>query len=264
MPTAMRKRLLATLLLTLPGRPEAAPVDLTYTVYAAGLRIMEVTARLDLGDDRYRIEATTRTVGAAALFARSTQVTMVEGGWRGPEPVPRRYRADGTLRGEPRHVHIDFDGRRPLLRRVEPPNEVEREAVPEAMLPGSVDALSALARMMRLAGMEGSCDARASTFDGRRLQAWRSRTEGVERLTVRSIRFDGTVLRCGFEGRVVAGFRNGDPRGDAARPFGGTAWLGTVSPFLPPVPVRLEFDTRWFGTARAELEGVATPPVTAP
>jgi hypothetical protein len=255
----MRKRLLALLVLVLPGRPEAAPVDLTYSVYAAGFRILELTARLDLGEDRYRIEATSRTVGAADLFARSQQVTMAEGGWRGPEPVPRLYRADGTLRGEPRRVHIDFDGRRPILRRVEPPNEAEREAVPEALLPGALDGISVIARLMRLAGLEGSCDAEARTYDGRRLQAWRSRTEGTERLTLRPIRFDGTVLRCGFEGRVIAGFRTADPRGDAARPFAGTAWLGTVSPYLPPVPVRLEFETRWFGTTRAELERVATP-----
>ncbi|HEY4253698.1 MAG TPA: DUF3108 domain-containing protein [Roseomonas sp.] len=260
----MRTRHLAALLLLLPGRPEAAPVDLTYTVYAAGLRIMEVAARLDLGEERYRIEATTRTVGAAALFASSTQVTVVEGGWRGPEPQPQRYRADGQLRGEPRHIHIDYDGRRPLLRMVDPPNEIEREAVPEAMLPGSVDTLSVLARMMRLVGMEGNCNADATTYDGRRLQSWHAHTEGPERLTARPIHFDGMALRCGFEGRVIAGFRNSDARGDAARPFGGTAWLATVSPYLPPVPVRLEFDTRWFGTARAELQSVVTPPVALP
>ena len=73
----------------------------------------------------------------------------------------------------------------------------------------------------------------------------------------------GPALRCAFEGRLVAGFRLSQQRADTT-PQRGTAWVASPFAGAPPIPVRVEVPSRWFGQAvavmlRAELSapGVA-------
>lgn len=247
----MRITVLLLLLLAVPAR--AAPVDVAYTLSALGVTVMEITARLDVSDRGYRVEARSQTTGAAAMFVRGGQTTISEGGWRGTATVPQRYRADGVWRGEQRRTHLDFETGRPVLRSLLPALEPQREAVPPARLAGTIDTLSALVWMARLAGLDGRCDGRIMTFDGRRLQEWTVRTEGRQEVVAMGGAFRGPALRCAITTQLIAGFRGDETRETAGRLFPGTVWLGQVSPHLPPIPVRADLESTMFGAVRVDL-----------
>lgn len=52
---------------------------------------------------------------------------------------------------------------------------------------------------------------------------------------------------------MVAGFRLGDDHARDSRPLRGSAWLAPVVSGGPPLPVRMSFETRWFGDATMYL-----------
>ena len=95
---------------------------------------------------------------------------------------------------------------------------------------------------------------------------WRGRvrrTVGREVILPWREAWHGPALRCAFEGRLVAGFRLSQQRADTT-PQRGTAWVASPFAGAPPIPVRVEVPSRWFGQAvavmlRAELSapGVA-------
>ncbi|MBX9596614.1 MAG: DUF3108 domain-containing protein, partial [Roseomonas sp.] len=123
---------------------------------------------------------------------------------------------------------------------------------PAELQRGTVDALSALAQLSRAIASTGSCDGQAAVFDGRRRSDYTSRSAGWERIFPSRNAWHGDALRCGFETRVVAGFRR-DGSGDEGRPTPGTAWIAAPFAGAPPIPVRVEMPSRWFGTATAIL-----------
>jgi len=250
------RRLLAPLplCLTLASAPAGAEaVFVRYEIRTAGLAIMQVEALLDLGGPRYRILTRLHTTGLAGILLSGEQVTLAEGAWQGAEPMPLTFRLEGRWRGNLRRVVMDYaPPGQPRLRTVEPPNEAEREIVPEGLQRGTTDALSALAKLARNVALTGRCDGEAAVFDGRRRADYRVRTAGIERLTAEGA-FGGEALRCAFEGRVIAGFRRSEDPEEAREPQYGTAWLARVLPGSPPLPVRIEVPSRWFGTIRVVL-----------
>lgn len=247
-------------LLLLPVASGAAPFTARYEVRAAGLTIMRVEASFDLGGAEYRMDARMRMVGLAGLVVGGEQVSRVEGSWQGERPVPRRFASEASWRGMRRLVEMEYGaGTGPMIRVLEPAADPGREPVPPAMRQGTTDSLSAVARLMRAVAATGRCDGEAATFDG----LWRTdlvaRTLGTESLPPRE-GFGGEALRCALEGRMVAGhLRHRDPR-DARRPHPATAWLARVAPDAPPVPVRVDVPSRWFGFFRIVLVGLERGP----
>lgn len=246
----------AAALLALASHGAAAePVIARYEVRFAGLHVMDVEAQFDLDGPRYRVITRTRTTGLAGALSRSDQVTMVEGAWRGTEPLPVRFRAEGTWRGDRRETAMDWVAPgQPVLLRMEPPREPEREPVPEALQRGTVDTLSAMAKLARIATQTGRCEGAAAVFDGRRradITAW---TEGLQPLPAGGA-FGGQALRCGFESRLLAGARLDREPEEARKPQPATAWLARPMPDQPVIPMRIELPTRWFGSIRVVLSG---------
>lgn len=239
----------------------AAPVLATYEVQAAGLTVMRIEALFDLAapGGGYRVATRVRLIGVAGALAGGEQLTSAEGGWQGARPEPRRYRVEGTWRGVRRAVAIDYGpGGMPVLLALQPPIEVGREAVPPALQRGTIDALSALAKLTRTVAETGRCDAEAATFDGRRRADYTVRTAGLDRLPAAGARgFAGEALRCAFESRLIAGRRADQDPTEASRPQAATAWIARTGPGGEPLPVRIELASRWFGTIRVQLTGVA-------
>jgi hypothetical protein len=95
------------------------------------------------------------------------------------------------------------------------------------------------------------------TYDGRRTVEIEAHTVGDEVLepTNRSS-FSGKTLRCDFSGRMLAGFLFGDDRERDSKPMHGSAWLAPVAAGGTPLPVRMTFQTRWFGDATMYLTGI--------
>lgn len=247
----------ASLLFALPAGAE--PFRATYSVVAAGMTVMEVDALIDLArPEGYRIETSLRLTGMARVFVSGEQVTAGQGSWDGPRARPARFASDGTWRGEARRTVLEYPNGEPTVRTLVPPNEQEREPVPPEMQRGTLDAFSALAFLSRTAAATQACDGGAAIFDGRRRSDFTVATGGWERLAGRGGVWGGEALRCTFEGRVVAGFRLDDDQAEQwRRPQQGTAWLASVRPGTPPIPVRLEVPSRFFGRITIYLMRVA-------
>jgi hypothetical protein len=252
----MQRRRLPGLLvpLLLAAWPAATePLRLAWRVQAGGMTVLELEAALEFEPGTYRVEAITRTRGLAAVFFPGEQRAVAEGGWAGERPLPATFQADGVWRGQPRRVALRWLGAEPAVTALEPPNGEEREEVPIALRRGALDALSALAQLSRQVAETGRCDATAAIFDGRRRVEVASRTESVDRLPPWRDAWAGDALRCSYESRTVAGFRLDEDRDRAAEPQHGIAWVAPALPGAPPLPVRVDLPSRWFGTVTAYL-----------
>jgi Protein of unknown function (DUF3108) len=253
---------LGLLPLIVPAASSAQVVQtqLDYDTYAAGLEVMQMHAFFGLGPWNYRIDIDYHTTGLVGLLYRGHQVNTVRGNWDGAAAQPLEFFGSGVWRGKQRLTLIDYDHGRPDIRQLVPPQDSEREPVPEALQLHTVDTLSALAQLMRAVQQTRSCDTESRTYDGRRVLDVVAHTGGEEELspTGRS-HFSGPALRCDFEGREIAGFLFGEDDPEHRRPLHGSAWLANIVPGGPPLPVRIAFQTRWFGLATMYLTHAGDP-----
>ena len=242
------RSLFALLLLPVVARAETATAH--YAAYAAGLNVLVMDARFDISPGDYRLQLDYRTTGTFGLFVRSQQSTVVQGGLVAGKAAPLRFSSSGVLRGEPRLTEIDYRDGQPLVRQLVPPNDKERESVPDADRRGTIDTLSAMAQLISQVTRTGRCDGTVRTFDGRRLASLRSWTIGTEVLPPSTVStYSGPALHCEFEGRQLGGFMLDEDRERLVRPQRGSAWFAAVAPGGPSLPVRISFHTRWFGDA---------------
>lgn len=240
---------------------QVAQVQLAYDTYAAGVEVMQMHVFLGLGPWNYRIELDYHTTGLVGLFYRGHQVNTVRGQWQDDQAAPQEFFGEGVWRGRPRRTLIAYDRGVPQIRELQPPQETEREPVPPELQRHTMDTLSALAQLMRRVQHTGTCDTALRTYDGRRVLDVAAHTGGPERLdpTGRSI-FSGPTLRCDFEGRELAGFLTGENDEEHRRPLRGSAWLAPTLPGAPQLPVRIAFQTRWFGWATMYLTSATERP----
>jgi hypothetical protein len=235
-----------------------APVSLhaSYDTYAAGIHVANVEAGFSFGPGTYQMNLAYQTTGMVGFFFRGHQFNHVNGAWHGRQPVPSRFVGEGSWRGTDRLTEIDYQHGEPTIRQLVPPNDAERESVPDALRANTIDSLSALVELIRLVAETGRCETTVHTYDGRRAVEIEAHTVGEERLepTSRSS-FAGKALRCDFSGRLLAGFLFRDNRGRDEKPMHGSAWLAPVAAGGPPLPVRMAFETRWFGDATMYLTG---------
>lgn len=245
------------------AEPARSFTTLAYTTQVAGMSVMAAEADVELDATGYRIDIVTRTVGAFGLLVRGETRSLAQGRWTGPMSAtivaPQRYAIDGTWRGTPRRTLMEYAAGQPTILRLEPPNDSEREPVAPELQRETIDTISAAAMLARRATTTGRCDGEARTYDGRRLLEIAVRSGGWEILPPQAAPLAvGPMLRCDFEGRLLAGFLLDGDRESAARPQKGTAWLARLTPDAPLLPVRMRFDMRWMGSATMTLTA-ATP-----
>ena len=244
------------LLLLLPGLAQAQEVRGSYAGFAKGLNVLNLDLDFTLTATTYRVHIQHRTAGTVGALFRGEQDTTVEGRFVAGRPVPQRFYSQGHFRGQPRVTLIDYAGGNPVVRTLVPPNEEEREPVPDALQARTIDSISAMAQLIRQIGTTGKCEGNATIFDGRRLSEIAVRTVGMELIEPSNrSSFQGPALRCDFEGRLLAGFRrDGDPE-QMRRPQRGSAWFAAVTPGSAPIPVRISFQAPVVGTATLVLTG---------
>ena len=233
--------------------PEA--LHLTYTTYAAGLHVAAVRADLMFGPYQYQVRVAYHTTGLIGFFDSGRESSAVDGIWYAGRPEPREFSSLGVWHGKKHATLIDYRGSDPLVKTLLPPDR-NREPVPPALQDHTLDTLSALALLMRQAAATRQCDASVRTYDGRRVVQLTAHGVGWEKLprTDRST-YSGPALRCDFASRVLAGFKRGTDAKDQP-PLHGTIWFAAALPGEPPVPVRLRFETAWFGDATTYLTDV--------
>jgi hypothetical protein len=240
---------------------DAVSLHASYSTYAAGIHVAEAEAGFSFSPRTYRMDLGFHTTGVAGFLFRGHQYDVVDGAWHGTKAVPSRFAGEGAWRGIDRVVEIAYSGGKPTIRQLMPPNDAEREPVPESLQASTTDTLSPLAELIRVVEATGRCEDVAHTYDGRRALAIEARTAGDEMLqpTPRSS-FAGKALRCDFAGRMQAGFLFGDNRERDSKPLHGSAWLAPVAAGGPRLPVRMTFETRWFGEATMYLTATGVGP----
>lgn len=231
----------------------AEPVRAVYDVYAAGMTVLQMDAEFDIAPTGYRIEVRLRPRGVAATFVPGEQVARAVGSWAGGSAIPSSYRSEGVWRGRDRLVVLGWSGGNPVVEALAPPNDEEREAVPIEARHGTIDALSAMALLSHTVAGSGACEGQVPVYDGRRRSDFAISTRGRELIRPWRAAWHGEALRCSYEGRLVAGFMRDQSREQAAAPQRGTVWIAAPFPGAPPIPVRIEMPSRWFGTATAVL-----------
>jgi hypothetical protein len=258
------------LLLSVIAAPAAAQqvaqVHLFYNTYAAGIRVVRVQAFFGLGPWNYHIDLKYRTTGFIGLLYHGHQTNTVRGLWDDDHAAPAEFSAEGVWRGQRRRTLIDYNHGVPILEDLQPPQGTEREPVPPKLQLHTMDTLSALAQLMRKVELANSCETTVRTYDGRRVLEVVAHTAGQEKLepNSRSI-YSGTALRCDFEGSELAGFPLGEDDSEHRKPLHGSAWFAPMLPGAPPLPVRIAFQTDWFGWATMFLTAAtADAPGAAP
>lgn len=250
----MRIILACLALLSLPA--QATSWTATYELHAAGLRALEAVFIFDVEGPNYRIEVRTRSRGLIGLFASSNQLTVAEGVWQNDQARPRRYRANGTFRGQPRLATMEWrpDGL-PVISALEPTNAAEtRQDVAADLLAGTVDALTGIVQLSRVVAETGRCDSRTRLFDARRLTQVTVRSAGIEPVPNDwGNGLQGQALRCVLETTLLAGLRADQDQARAREPVQTIAWIGRVAETAPPVPFRIELTSRWWGRMHATL-----------
>ena len=116
-----------------------------------------------------------------------------------------------------------------------------------------VTALSALAGLSRQVGTEQGCALSAPVFDGRQRSDFTAGNGRREVILPWRDAWRGEALRCEVEGVQVAGFRFDGQWRENATPRRAVAWIAPPYAGAPPVPVRVDMPSRWFGTATAVL-----------
>lgn len=239
-----------------PTQPTLA-LHANYETYAAGIHVAEVETGFSFGPWDYQMSLGYRTTGMVGFFFRGHQFDRVTGAWQGRQAEPSEFIGQGEWRGVPRLAEIGYHQGKPVIRQLVPPNADEREPVPDALQANTIDTLSALAQLIHVVAETGRCETTVRTYDGRRAVEIDAHTVGEEVLEASSrSSFAGKTLRCDFSGRMLSGFKFGDDRERDTKPMHGSAWLAPVVAGGSPLPVRMAFETRWFGDAIMYLTGI--------
>ncbi|MGY0778349.1 DUF3108 domain-containing protein [Azospirillum argentinense] len=229
--------------------------QLDYRVHVGGVAVLDARAELILTEGRYSVQVNAATDGfLGRLFPWETQSLSV--GTVGPDGVaPIRHTQSGVLRGSPRTVTLDYGPAGRVRTQVSPPPEEEdRDPVPEDLTRQTRDPLSGVVELL-LAGLHGEgCQRTVPIYDGRRRYDMIFTDRGIT--TVGASRhsvFSGAARQCRVSHKPIAGYER-TPR----QPFwqrGGNReerppvdlWIAPVEGAGPPLPVRLETDSGFGG-----------------
>jgi hypothetical protein len=249
--------LIAVLLPSAGNADTPTSLSARYATYAAGLHMADIETAVSTGPRTYQMSVTFRTTGLAGFFYSGSQTGIVRGSWQGSNAVPEQYIGEGTWRGAKRLADIEYEHGQPKVRQLVPPNETEREPVPENLRANTIDMMSAMMQLVHAAVTTGRCEGTVRTYEGRRLVEIEAHTAGTEVLPPSSrTSFAGKALRCDFSTRLLAGFSLNGDRAREGRPMHGSAWLAPVVAGGAPMVVRVSFETHWVGDAITELTGV--------
>jgi len=238
---------------------------LDYKVYFGGFPALALEIEIGRTSEEYDISIGLRTLGVIDRLFPWTMRAYSRGRWAGAEVRPEAAGQTSAWRGRRRLVDVRYQDGRPIVARVVPPPDRDgRASVAAADVAGTVDLASAILSLSLAAEAGRGCARLVPVFDGRRRYDL-----VVEHVGFEPIRRFGQagparralkcrvsmVRRSGFERDPDHGAKDGGRR---------TAllWLARAGEGLPPVPVRIELETRW-GLVIAHLMRVRAAPAGA-
>jgi Protein of unknown function (DUF3108) len=258
-----RHALLCCLLLA-SGAAQASPTGsfkAEYDGYSHGLVVLKMSAQLTLTATGYSGRLAFHTAGLVGFMVHVESDSQVSGHFDGDRPVPESFSTSGVLHGTNRTASMHWKDGNPVIDAIAPPPELERTKVPPEMQAHTIDALSAMATMLRKASENGNCNGEATIFDGRRVSHLAAQTIGHETPPPsQKSQLDQPALRCDFEGQELAGFMKNESESDQRRTRHGNAWLAPLVPNGPLVPERIIFEHKALGQVTLYLTSVTGSP----
>jgi Protein of unknown function (DUF3108) len=233
-----------------------------YDGYSHGLVTLKMSASLTLTPTGYSGRLAFHTAGLVGFMVHVESDSQVAGHFDGERAVPESFSSTGVLHGTTRTVSMHWHDSNPVIDAIAPPPEPERTKVPPELQAHTIDALSAMAALVRQANDGSRCDGDVTVFDGRRLSHMAAHFVGHE-LPPPSAKshYDAPALRCDFEGQEVAGFLKNESEADQRRTRHGSAWLAPLLPDAPMVPERIVFEHKVLGQVTLYLTSVTAGPV---
>ncbi len=268
--SATVRRALAGLVLALAvggpaiaGAPDEAVkrrgVGLDYTVYFGGLKVLKLNVGLALEGARYDLEAAMKTHGFAARMFPWSLRTNASGQVDDARVRPDRAHSENLWRGKKGWTTLRFDDEGPKV--ISTGSKRKRAEVPPDELRGAVDVASAFLALSRVVQSGQECDTKVPVFDGKRRFNFIIARLGEQQMSRnRYSAFSGTALYCQVDMEMLHGRkRERDYGGLGSKGRMATIWIAPIFEGVPPMPVRVEYDTRWglvvAHLSRANLSG---------
>ena len=229
-------------------------VKLDYAVYIGGSETIRISFDTALRATDYKMKMSLDGQGFLNWWFSWSMSAFSEGQMNNGKVMPVRAGADSAWNGKQRRTRLTYKDGGPPATLIEPPAENEdRDVVPPALRVGARDLAGAvLAMLTRLEKTQG-CDLREAVFDGRRRYNLVLDQRGHDTIPRNDYSaFSGKALRCGVKVERIAGYRRNFEPSRWRSSEGATLWIGRVFDNIPPVPVRMELDTR-LGGLRAHL-----------
>ena len=237
-----------------PGDP-ARDLDLTYRVYYGGFEVLHLSIDFQMAPKSYEMELKFRTLGMIGSLFPWTMKAYARGRLikDGVRPVAAGNR--NSWRGKQRWLELRYPDRHPIVTDAHPAPKGDKPT-PESLLE-AIDLASAVIAMTRKFDKSRSCGLNLPVFDGRRRYDLVFRSDGIGAIRRNGYSaYAGPVVKCRVEMKRLAGFKT------RHKAYGGwgeedrAALVSMGRPFIagPPVPVKIEIQTRW-GDVVAHLTG---------
>lgn len=247
--------LLASFLL--PGMAGAQGMRAAYQAHVGGMSPLKGQAELVMEAGRYSLRIDAETDGfVGRLLSWQSRVTSLGTLARGV-PRPELYELSSLWRGEPRDVTLRYDARGGVqVTAVPPPEEDEREPVPDELQRGTLDPVTAMLAVMLGAAEGRGCAGTMPVYDGRRRYDMVFADLGMDRIAPSGYSaFSGAARRCQVTYKPIAGYSRKPPpslmgqrlfarsEGDGEPRPPVEVWFAPVTEGGPPVPVRIETES---------------------
>ena len=238
---------------------QAGPADsrhlaLEYELYIGGFHTFSIAYDARLGPASYDVTVSLDGRGIMDWWFAWTMKAFSQGRLAGDGVVPVRAGADSTWKGKHRRTRLFYPPDGPPAVELDPlPDADDGDPVRPALRSGARDLAGALFALLSRIGAEDRCDGREAVFDGRRRYDLVLTHHGEERLEGGPHSpYAGPALRCTIAIERIAGYPRKPRRSSWRSADRATVWLAPAFAGLPPVPVRLELDTK-MGSLRAHL-----------
>lgn len=237
-------------------------LNLTYTLYAGGLKVVNVGVVYHIGHSAYSVHANARTTGMWSSLVpwRNMIAALGTVDDKGVHPTMARY--DDAWREKLRSTEFNF-GNGVVSAVATPPHRADgRTEATEAQRTGAMDPLSAVINVLAQGGERG-CQGKMAAYDGRRVYNLVFSNKGTETLARnRYSIFSGPAVRCEVLFEPVAGFPKREERAgfwsardnaEAKNPL--IIWIAKPAADLPELPVRVQ-STVELGTLVAHIRAI--------
>lgn len=238
-----------TLLAALTGSSQAAEnkrVTLDYAVYVGGWETIKISFDTSLKPKAYHMKTALDGEGVLNWWFDWRMSAFSEGRLSEGRVIPVRAGADSHWNGKHRRTRLTYPSAGlPVVSITPPPEDDDRDPVPDALRTGARDLSGAVLTLLKSIGAKDGCTLREPVFDGRRrYDLVMTQLDRVQMPPSDYSPFSGAAHKCSLKVDAIAGYkRNRENRRKWRKSDDTTVWVGQVFDGVPPLPVRMQFDT---------------------